>query len=288
MRISNIVLVVIGLAGIAAAVVLARRGANLPVVPERPTTDDRRPNESVGGALADGLRRVTGILAAGWVAGFLVVGLGGRLVMRILGATSGDVAQGRLTDAEEMVGEITFGGSVGFVIFAGSLIPIAAACLYLPVRRFLPNRAWQSGLLYSVLLLASSGSPTRSSATASTSSSCRRAGSVWCWSSPPPRCSGSRSHRWSPSSSAPCPPSAIAAFVGPAWIPYLALIGLINPIGLPIVPRCTSSGAPFAGPTRCGVETTATCDSSRSGWSGGVPGLARASWAVSPSTSPRR
>ena len=113
--------------------------------------------ESVGGALADGLRRLTCVLAAGWVAGFLVVGLGGRLVMRILGATSGDVAQGRLTDAEQVVGEITLGGTVGFVIFAGLLLPIAAACLYLPVRRFLPNRAWQSGLLYSVLLLATFG-----------------------------------------------------------------------------------------------------------------------------------
>ena len=68
MRVSNIVLVVIGLAGVAGAVVLAVRGAKLPVVPERPPTDEAEVRLG-GGAVADGIRRVTCILAAGWVAG---------------------------------------------------------------------------------------------------------------------------------------------------------------------------------------------------------------------------
>jgi hypothetical protein len=155
--------------------------------------------------------------------------------MRILGATSGDVAQGRLTDAEEKVGEITFGGSVGFVIFAGLLIPIAAACLYLPVRRFLPNRAWQSGLLYSVLLLAVFGisdpldrdsidfvilSPSWLGvvlviATAVLFGVTLASMVALCERSVPTI--GDRGVRWT------------------RWIPYLALIGLINPIGIPIV-----------------------------------------------------
>jgi len=261
MRTSNIVMVVIGLAGVAGAILLAIRGAKLPVVPERPPDGDGRRKDSVGGAVADGIRRVTCILAAGWVAGFLVVGLGGRLVMRIIGATSGDGAQGRLTDAEEVVGEITLGGTVGFVIFAGLVVPIATAFLYLPVRRFLPNRAWQSGLLYSVLLLAVFGisdplerdsidfvilSPNWLSVvlviTAAALFGLTLASMVaLCERSVPTI--GDRGVRWT------------------AWIPYLSLIGLINPIGVPIVVvylvgRAVSRGRLDSAWARPGVRLT--------------------------------
>ena len=47
------------------------------------------------------------------IAGVLVAGLGGRLMMRVLAATSGDSAQGLVTEAHETVGEITLGGSLG-------------------------------------------------------------------------------------------------------------------------------------------------------------------------------
>lgn len=39
--------------------------------------------------------------------------------MRLLAATAGDAAQGRRTEAEEIVGRITTGGSIGFIVFTG-------------------------------------------------------------------------------------------------------------------------------------------------------------------------
>jgi hypothetical protein len=77
--------------------------------------------------------------------------------MRLLGATSGDVAQGRLTEAGEIVGEVTFGGPVGFIIFVGLLFPLVVAVLYLPLRHLLPNRVWRGGLIYGAVLLATFG-----------------------------------------------------------------------------------------------------------------------------------
>src|SRR5688572_21126100 len=42
-------------------------------------------------------------IVGGVIAGVLVAGLGGRLMMRVLAATSGDSAQGLVTEAEETV-----------------------------------------------------------------------------------------------------------------------------------------------------------------------------------------
>ena len=73
--------------------------------------------------------------------------------MRILAATSGDGAQGSVTDAGEAVGEITLSGSISFLIFVGILVPLAAALLFVPLRRVLPNKAWIAGLALGVILL---------------------------------------------------------------------------------------------------------------------------------------
>ena len=47
------------------------------------------------------------VLIGGIGAGVCVIGAGGRLAMRLLAVTAGDPAQGRITEAEEVVGEIT-------------------------------------------------------------------------------------------------------------------------------------------------------------------------------------
>lgn len=57
-------------------------------------------------------------LLSGLTVGALVVGPAGRLAMRLLAATSPD-AQGRITEAEQVVGRISLTGTVGFVIFVG-------------------------------------------------------------------------------------------------------------------------------------------------------------------------
>jgi hypothetical protein len=95
---------------------------------------------------------VVGVLG-GAAAGVLVAGLGGRLVMRVLAATSGDAAQGLLTEADERVGRITYNGTMGLVVFVGLFGGIAGGLAYVAVRRWLPRRTWKAGLVLGVLLL---------------------------------------------------------------------------------------------------------------------------------------
>jgi hypothetical protein len=66
--------------------------------------------------------------------------------------TGGDGAQGRITEAEEEVGRISLDGTIGFVLFTGVFLGIAAAGLFLLVRRFLPPGPL-GGALFGVGLL---------------------------------------------------------------------------------------------------------------------------------------
>ena len=78
-------------------------------------------------------------LAAGVIAGILVIGAGGRLAMRLLAATAGDGAQGRITEADEIVGRISVDGTIGFILFNGIFGGIVFSGPYLILRRFLPT-----------------------------------------------------------------------------------------------------------------------------------------------------
>ena len=77
-------------------------------------------------------------MAAGVAAGVVAAGAGGRLVMRLLAVTAGDDAQGRITEAGQVVGQITAGGTVGFVVFTALFFGAATGGGYLLVRRWLP------------------------------------------------------------------------------------------------------------------------------------------------------
>jgi hypothetical protein len=151
MRTGNLLLVVICTAAVLCAVRVIWRGRRLPVVAPRETPT------SASSAAFDALRTLACVLTAGFIAGVLVVGFGGRLVMRVLAATSGSSAQGRTTDAGERVGEITLGGSLSFFIFAGILIPLVSSLVFIPLRRILPRPAWIAGALFGLLLLATFG-----------------------------------------------------------------------------------------------------------------------------------
>lgn len=86
-------------------------------------------------------------------AGVLMAGAGGRLVMRLLGFTAGPAAQGRITEADQPVGVITFDGSFGFVVFTAIFFGIGSGILYVFLRRWLPSGR-VGGLAYGLLLLA--------------------------------------------------------------------------------------------------------------------------------------
>ena len=74
-------------------------------------------------------RYVLVCLAAGLGAGVIAAGAGGRLVMRLLALTSPD-AHGAITEAEATIGEITLGGTIGFVLFVGLPAGALAGVLY--------------------------------------------------------------------------------------------------------------------------------------------------------------
>jgi hypothetical protein len=95
-------------------------------------------------------------VASGVSAGLLAAGAGGRLVMRLLAVTAGPTAQGRVTEAEEVVGRISVDGTLGFVVFTGLFVGLVTGVLYLLVRRWLPaGRA--AGPAYGALLLVVAG-----------------------------------------------------------------------------------------------------------------------------------
>ena len=151
MRAGNLLVVALGGAALLIAIVVAWRGRKLPVYEPRelPTTP--------GASALDALRTIAAIVGAGAVAGFLVAGLGGRLLMRVMAATSGNGAQGKLTEAEEVVGQVTYDGTMGFVIFVGIFFPAFAALAYITLRHFLPNPAALGGAIFGVILLGTLG-----------------------------------------------------------------------------------------------------------------------------------
>jgi hypothetical protein len=85
------------------------------------------------------LRGVAVVLVGGFWAGALVTGPAVRLIMRLLAATAGDDAQGRVTEADEIVGQIDLGGTIGLYIFGGILPGLLSAVIYVVCRRWLPS-----------------------------------------------------------------------------------------------------------------------------------------------------
>jgi hypothetical protein len=104
--------------------------------------------ESTGGSWG---RHVAASFAGGAVAGVLVAGAGGRLVMRLLALTSPD-AEGSLTEAGEFIGDISAGGTVALILFGGIPAGLLSGAIYVVVRPLLPpGRA--GGALFGALLL---------------------------------------------------------------------------------------------------------------------------------------
>lgn len=94
----------------------------------------------------------TGFLP-GLISGFFAFGLGSRLAMRVMAATSGPAAQGLTTEADEIVGKITLGGSL-FLILAGTFIGGVAGLIYLATKPWLPTQRWKRSAIFSLLMLA--------------------------------------------------------------------------------------------------------------------------------------
>lgn len=104
-------------------------------------------SEPFGERLAITVGRTGGMLIGAYLAGVLTIGAGIRLMMRVLAATSSDDAQGRLTEADEIVGKVSVGGSVFLIVIVGIGAAVAGLALFSILRRWLPDRSLAAGLI---------------------------------------------------------------------------------------------------------------------------------------------
>lgn len=91
--------------------------------------------------------RMGGMLAGAYLAGVLTIGVGIRLMMRVLAATSSEEAQGRFTDADEIVGEVSLDGSLFLIVIGGIGSAVVGLALFSILRRWLPDRSLAAGLI---------------------------------------------------------------------------------------------------------------------------------------------
>ena len=147
-----IVLVVVGLLAI------VRWGGLAVQPPPAPADDDTVPADRPPVSLV--VRRylwyLTLAISSGVGAGILAAGAGGRLAMRLLAVTAGPTAQGRITEADQVVGRISAEGTLGFIVFTGLFFGAASGAAYLLLRRWLPGGR-TGGVAFGALLLILAG-----------------------------------------------------------------------------------------------------------------------------------
>lgn len=145
------VVIVCGLLMVLGAVAAARWGHLTVVAPWTAVPESAPPDVKTSAQRF--LWHLNLMVVSGLVSGFVAAGAGGRLAMRLLAVTAGDQAQGRVTEADEVVGRITVGGSIGFVIFVGLFGGLVIGGLYMLLRRWLPPARLGAVAFASFLLL---------------------------------------------------------------------------------------------------------------------------------------
>lgn len=107
----------------------------------------------------DALLRGVGVVAvAGGLAGILVGGIGSRVAMRISGAMSDPALVGiARTNNGNVLGDVTFGGTLALIVFGGILPGILGGLVYLTARPWLVPLGRWSGVAYGLALLCATG-----------------------------------------------------------------------------------------------------------------------------------
>lgn len=130
-----------------AASLIAAAGVSVRFRHTRRTPSPLSGSERFGERFAVTVSRAGGMLTGAIVAGVLTVGTGGRLMMRLLAATSSDDAQGRLTEAEAIVGEVSIGGTLFLILGVGIFAGVVGLALFSVLRSWLPDRSMAAGLV---------------------------------------------------------------------------------------------------------------------------------------------
>ncbi|MGI8615276.1 MAG: hypothetical protein ACR2L4_00615 [Actinomycetota bacterium] len=107
--------------------------------------------------VAAALRQTAIVVVGCGIAGALVGGIGSRLVMR-LSALAAPEVRGSLTENGNVVGDITFFGTIGLMLFAGVASAIFGAGAYTVVGPWLPGSTVTRGLVFGSFVLALLGS----------------------------------------------------------------------------------------------------------------------------------
>lgn len=102
------------------------------------------------------LREVVATALAGLVTGILVLGLGGRLVMRAATLLDPD-AIGRFTENGNRIGDVTLEGSVALILFGGIFFGLGAAIVWTAVWRWLPRGRIRRALVAMPVAVAVAG-----------------------------------------------------------------------------------------------------------------------------------
>jgi hypothetical protein len=114
---------------------------------QRHTPSPLSGDEPFGERVRVTLGRTSSMVAGAGLAGMLTMGAGLRLMMRVLAVTSSGAAQGARTEADEIVGEVSAGGSVFLVVVIGAGAGLVGLALFAPLRRWLPDRSVGAGLV---------------------------------------------------------------------------------------------------------------------------------------------
>lgn len=145
MRTDNLIIIGLALIAVAFSALAILRWGRLPI-----QVTASRSNEGDGpwpSRLTASARALGPVCSAGIICGVLVAGFLGRFIMRVLAASSGDGAQGLLTDADEIVGAITLSGTIGFIIFVGLGAGVVAAIVLLVARPWLHINGAVAGVM---------------------------------------------------------------------------------------------------------------------------------------------
>ena len=94
---------------------------------------------------------------AGVIAGVVVGGLLGRVAMRVSGFMAGPALVGVHTSNGNRVGDITFEGTLGLVLFVGLSAGLIGGVMYAAVEPWLERFRPRHGLAYGAALLATFG-----------------------------------------------------------------------------------------------------------------------------------
>lgn len=107
---------------------------------------------------------IRGALAA-WIAGVVVLGIGGRLVMR-LAAVIHPTATGRFTENGNAIGAITVEGTLFVLLFGGLIFGLMSGIVWVAVSTWIPGRGVRRAVLAAPIaaalgsfLLVESGNP---------------------------------------------------------------------------------------------------------------------------------